>query len=219
MNKSSNSSNNKQSQLVTRKTKRPTPDGLTFAIAGTGMPKSAIPKGIDNKVYNITQSFLSTAILTTSTTVPTFGAAFISLSLFDQVTQLAAVFDQYRIKEVEIWTLPRVIQSANAPTEYATVIDYDDSNNLTSYQQACDYQNCVETSIYQGHYRRFQPHAAIAAYGSSVFTSFGNVKDLWIDAASTGVAHYGLKLAAASTTTAVTIDLIIKCHFQFRNVR
>jgi hypothetical protein len=224
MNKSSNSTFNnhvrskKSNQKSKSKQKLPN-DGVTFAVAGTGLPHSHIPKSIDNQVYNICQSYQAPANVTTSTSINTYGNANMNLSLFDQASSLAAVFDQYRIKTVESWICPRTIQSTTAPSAYASVIDYDDSNNLTTYQLALDYQNCVESTIYQGHYRRWEPHSAVAAFASGVFTSYGNVKGQWIDAASTGVPFYGLKIAALPTTVATPIDIIFKVHFQFRNIR
>lgn len=195
-----------------------TPDGATWAVAGSPMPSSSIPRGINDKIYGIVQEFTSLALGTTSTSVNTYFSADFALSLLDQVSSLTALFDQYRVHEIEAWITPRCIQSSNAPTQYCTVVDLDDYTVLSTYPSATDYQNIVQSTVYDGHYRRWRPRAAVAAY-SGTFVSYANVGNMWMDCASTGVQWYGLKGAVALTTTAFPIDLVYRVHLQFRNVR
>jgi len=66
--------------------------------------------------------------------------------------------------------------------------------------------------------RKWRPHIATAAY-SGVFTSFKNEPSTWIDVASPGVQHYGLKVAADVTSTnSVAIKMFVRVWVQFRNV-
>lgn len=195
-----------------------TPDGSTWAVAGSSMPASSIPRGINDKIYSIVQEFTSLALGTTSTSVNTYFSADFAISLLDQVNSLTAIFDQYRVQEIEAWITPRCIQSSNAPTQYCTVVDLDDYTVLSTYPSATDYQNIVQSTVYDGHYRRWKPHAALAAY-SGTFTSYANVANMWVDCASTAVQWYGLKGAVSPTTTSFSIDLVYRVHIQFRNVR
>jgi hypothetical protein len=175
----------------------------------------------DNQVYKVSQSLVLANAIVTSLALATFATFSFSLSQLDQVASLVAVFDQYRIDEIEMWLFPH-LSSNNAasgnPGLLATVIDYDDSNALTTFAQALDYTNCLTSSGLMGHYRRFRPHLATAAY-SGVFTSFANDEETWIDAASTGVLHYGVKSAAATTSSVETYDAIVRFHVSLRNVR
>jgi len=175
----------------------------------------------DNKPYRISQELNAGTIISTSTTIPTFGATSFSVNSLDQISQLAAVFDQYRIDEIECWCIPNQLGlNAGGAGLLYSVVDYDDSSNLSTIGQAEDYTNCLCSPSNEGHYRRFVPHAAVAMYSGS-FTSYGNVASPWIDTASTNVQHYGLKMACTAITggTAETIALQVRYHLSFRNVR
>jgi hypothetical protein len=193
-------------------------DGKTWSIASMGKPASIIPGRINNVPYNVMQSVDGGALLTTSTTVPTFGAIYFTAGGLDQFSSFATVFDQYKIELIEAWLTPQ-FNPANGPnSEYCSVIDFDDTNNLTTYAQATDYQNAVESAIGIGQYRCFKPHVATATY-SGTFTGYGNVESPWIDAVSSTVQHYGLKVAAQVTPAASTIHIVYRLHISFRNIR
>jgi hypothetical protein len=144
-----------------------------------------------------------------------------SFSILDQYTQLSQVFDQYRILMAEVWLTPHTSADISlGQGQWFSVLDFDDSTNLTSVAAAQDYQNCLSSPQTCGHYRKFQPHVANALYAPSAFSSFGNVASPWIDAASGTVAHYGVKFAATPSTVAVQIfDLTIKLLVELRAVR
>lgn len=136
----------------------------------------------------------------------------------------AAVFDQYRIVAAEVLLTPRITQ-ANQVSPYPagylyTVLDYDDSAALTSVQAAQNYSSCIVTPVTEPVRRCIKPRIAMAAY-SGAFTSFANVADQWIDAASTGVIHYGIKCAmdVGTASALVTYDLEQTVVFQFRSQR
>lgn len=193
-------------------------DGQVFTIET--IPRNMFkPKQSSNAIFSIDQDVLLQAWFTTSVTVATFSAVGFVISALDQFSTLAALFDQYRIREIEVWIVPQLDASISVPqSNFATVIDYDDSNLLTTYAQALDYVNCVSTNGAMAHYRRFVPHVAAAAY-SGAFTSFMNVTAPWIDAASSGVIHYGIKAASTAGTKTCVYDLTYRIHSQWRNVR
>jgi hypothetical protein len=194
------------------------PDGATFTLE-TPMPRTVLTNPNDNR-FTCVQTVMSPAFFTTSGSVPTFTAITVSFSQVDQYVSLTNVFDQYRIMEVEIWLIPQISASVSSSHvgEYFTVLDYDDSANLTSIGQAQDYESCISSPVTYGHYRRFTPHAASALY-TSTFTGYGNVTSPWIDTASSNVSHYGVKVASAITSAASTFDLKIRMKLQFKNVR
>jgi hypothetical protein len=173
-------------------------------------------------MYQIVQSYTIEQWFATSTSMPTFASFNTALVAFNQLTAFTNLFDQYMIASVELWLMPReTVASSNSyfGGVLHTVVDIDDSALLTSVGQASDYANCVTTEATQGHYRHFIPHVAIAAY-SGAFTSFTSKKNVWIDAASPSVEHYGFKVAAGPTGGAsVTYDLNVRCLLKFRNVR
>jgi len=176
---------------------------------------------INTKVYDIIQHTGTPVTISSSTTLATFGIVNFYLNLLDQATQLAAVFDQYRVMMMEVSVLPRV------NTEYlpavntgllTTVIDYDDSTALTTTAQAYDYENALTGRGLDPQKRTFIPHIAVASYSGS-FTSYANRAQQWIDCSSGGVFHYGLKTAWSPTDAVYTCDLVTRVWMQFRNVR
>jgi len=169
----------------------------------------------DNLPYTIQETVLTAGFSTTSTVVVTYASQNFTLSQLDQVGSYTALFDQYRFDEIELWLTPRT--ELNLGT-LVSVIDYDDSTVLTTYASATDYQNALTAPLSMSHYRRFVPHAAVAAY-SGTFVSFDNVTAPWIDCASPSVQHYGFKTACTVTTPAVALDLTIRYKVSFRNVR
>jgi hypothetical protein len=192
------------------------PDGSTWGVLSEGKP-SSILRGPLNNTYDLTQEISYGTAINTSTTTPSFGSIAFILNSFDQAGSLAALFDQYRIAMIEIWLTPQ-FTAGNTSTNYASVIDYDDSALLTTYQQALDYQNVVDTQLSVGQYRRFIPHVAVATY-SGAFTSFMNVTAPWIDCSSPSVLHYGLKLAAPASTVSGNVQAVARVHMSFRQVR
>jgi len=102
-------------------------------------------------------------------------------------------------------------------SDYCSVIDYDDATALTTFNAADDYPNNCQSTLVNGHYRRFTPHIT-ATFGTTA--SSGNLTAPWIDTGVTSIPHYGIKLAARITSASlVTINLVARLHVQFRNVR
>jgi len=172
-----------------------------------------------NQSFRISQSIEVVGILTTSATIPTFASQAFAISQLDQVTSLSSVFDQYKIDEIEVWIAPAGITTGTNLGLLTSVVDYDDVGTLSTVAQALDYTNALTTTGFQGHYRRWKPHVATAAY-SGAFTSFANEVSPWLDFASPGVQHFGLKLAAQPTVgSTIPYNMIARFHVQMRNVR
>jgi hypothetical protein len=210
------SSGRKSSGIRTSRQKWPGTDGTTYSILSQAPPHTTIPRGIDNANYSIVQMQPQQTFFTTSTTVTTFGATYFVVNNVDQITQLAAIFDQYRVDMIEVWMENFNQETTNS--QIISVIDYDDANSLATWGQANDYQNAVVTAAGIGHYRRFVPHVAIASYSGS-FASFTNVAAPWIDCSSLTVQHYGVKAAAQASSVVSTITIRPRFHLSFRNVR
>jgi len=189
-----------------------------FSVLGAGMPSMRGPR-TDNVPYKIVQTIEVLQFHLSSVSVPTFTAKQFNLGLVDQATQLAAVFDQYRISGIEVWLAPSYSSATtNASGLFTSVVDYDDATALTTVASALDYENALTSEGISGHYHKFVPHVAVASY-SGTFVSFNNVTAPWIDAASSTVQHYGIKTAWPATVAVYAYDLVAKLHMEFRNVR
>lgn len=193
---------------------------LAWAPNAKPMPNMS-NRGESNKVYRFVRQTENVGWLVSSASVPTFTSYAPSLAGVAGYTDFTALFDQYRFVQVEIWLVPRVTSnSSNAANTglLSSVVDYDDANNLTSTSAAMEYASCITTSGNMGHYHKFVPHTAVAAY-SGAFTSYQNSSMQWIDVASTGVLYYGLKTAWTATDVVYDYDLVTRYVLEFRNVR
>jgi len=149
------------------------------------------------------------------------------------LTALQTVFDQYKIEAVEFWITPQA--NVNLPTAgsgapvYAnqprlvTVIDLDNAASVVDIYHASNYSSAVTTEPYEKQRRCFKPHIAYAAYGSGAFTSYANQQAGWVDIASSGVSHFGLKAACDMDGNAsgphAQWDLTVRASVLFRNVQ
>lgn len=172
---------------------------------------------VRNKVYYANLRLDAINVLLTSITVPSYGASSFALNDFVNRTEYTGLFDQYRIEEFEIWIEPIVSQSTVISNlgYVSTAIDLDDSTTPTAVSQVEGKQNAITTSALDGHYHRWKPHMAIAAY-SGVFTSFASVPAGWIDSGSPSVQHYGVKFASSPTSVAIQFNAQLRARVAFR---
>jgi len=175
---------------------------------------------LQTQVYTFQQDAFVPAFLTSSSTLEVDDAISFTLAGINNVTSFTNIFDQYRIAGLEVWLTPRITvtntASENTGTLWST-IDYDDANStLISYLQ--EYENALFGPGTLSHYRKFVPHAAVAAF-SGTFTSYANVEAPWIDSVSTAVQHYGFKAGITVTDAAYVFDLTVRYTLQFRNTR
>lgn len=186
-----------------------------------------LPKQVGN-MYRTIKSSVLLGNVSQSSISANFGAFAFTLSgnCLDY-TALTSAYDQYKIGHVEVIFKPRFSQTTNnisgAPFNGGflyTVIDYDDQSVLTNTTSALDYENCIVSSLHEDCRRCFKPRIAIPAY-QSVGVGYTNMADQWIDAASPGIQHYGLKWAVdqSPTSSFQTWDVFIRVEFLFRASR
>lgn len=127
------------------------------------------------------------------------------LSDVSQYADYANVYDQYRIVAIDLYFQPDHNTFQNAlqnQSRMFSVLDFDDAVSLTGANAARGYNNCIITSPWEKCHRRFVPRCALAAY-SGAFTSYAQAKNAWLDMASPGVLHYGVKIWIDPATTIV----------------
>jgi hypothetical protein len=140
-----------------------------------------------------------------------------NLGNFDRYTEYTSLFDDYKIEEIEV-RLTLVTASGSVAAEgfqFASCIDRDDAAAPTSFPQVVAHQNSFETTGVKGHYYRFVPYMATAAY-SGAFTSYTSIPPVWLDCASPSVSHYGIKLiiqASSSPVVSVYVDTRARVRF------
>jgi len=176
----------------------------------------------DNKIFTFIQSSGQGTVLTSSVSVPVFQAKSWTTADIFQFSSFAAVFDQYRIDDIEVWLEPSGIGLTVGYTgnvKIFSVVDYDDANVPSSVSALQQYTNCTSARLTDGHYHPFKPHIAVAVYNGS-FAGFANKKADWIDVASTSVQHYGFKFGIDVTNNSsdVKLDMHTRITVSFRNL-
>jgi hypothetical protein len=176
------------------------------------------PLPLDFQVIRMFKT-VEAATLTSSTTVPVFRSFFFTLGDIADVTEMSAVFDQYKLEKVEMRLCPSITETlSSAPLigKAYSVIDYDDANVFTSISDPLDYSNCMTWEPNDPIQIELVPHFAYAAYATGVFSSFANSPPRWIDCASSAVQHYGVKIALTTVNTAVTYTVTLRYLISFR---
>jgi hypothetical protein len=182
----------------------------------------------DHEVYHFYQTQDAPSSFTATTSTPGIYSVAPALNniLAAQLSALQGVFDQYKIVECEVWCeAQRQGGSGTTPIDQIagklySVVDYDDAANLSTVGQAMSYTNCVVSSFEQGHYRRWRPRIAMAAYQGAL-TAFANMAAQWIDIAYPNVAHYGMKFITdlSSSTSNISFDIRLRILVACRNTR
>jgi len=202
----------------------PVADTLLWNISSQSAPFMRNLTVKDNKPYKIIQTRpLGNQMGSLSSSSAVYSKN-VTTGDVNQYSSFAAIFDQYRFVQIELWAEPfgpgassTYINSTGA--RVYSVTDFDDSNNLTSGTQATQYQNVTVSNLNEGIYRSCRPHIAVAAYGGA-FTQFKNEVSDWIDVASTGVQHYGFKFLTDPTAANndVVFNFFVRVHIEFRNL-
>jgi len=159
-----------------------------------------------------------------------FAIAFTAGDL-PQFTSFAALFDQYRIDRVEIKFSPQsnAVNVLASSSPNATVpnlfclLDFDDSVAPTSLGAVQQYDNCQVCKYGEGLHIVLEPSYTPAVYSAGAFTGYGVDKAGWLDVASSGIPHYGVKGSITAlpglSTSNVVWDIYCKYYISFRNVR
>lgn len=177
------------------------------------------PKGPSTSLQQqitVQVSYTVPAWLTTSTVATTHSSAFFSQFQTDSGGSYLSVFDQYRIDVVECWLDTSAAAGTTVFGEIATAVDLDDATLPTIFNQVAHKQGSIVSNGGCGHYHRFVPHVAMAAYAAGAFTSFANVGPRWIDSASPNVQFYGLKASASATAAALIYNLHVRVTVSYR---
>jgi hypothetical protein len=161
-------------------------------------------------------------------------AAFFTLNDITQVNTLTSLYDQYRIREIEVIFTPLLnqqnevtsAQQLNVP-DYSLyyTLDFDDAAVVSPLVDLMEYEGIKRHDVLnKGPVKiKFKPHVAIAAYVASAFSSFANQSNEWIDCASPSVQHYGIKWGIpcpiSATYAQPTFSTTCRYLIDFRTVR
>lgn len=177
-------------------------------------------RGLRNYGISVVETIPTAQLMISSTSVPVYAAQSFTLSQVDNVSSYIAVFDQYKITEIEVLIEPSVseVNSNSADVgSYITAVDIDDDTPPATVAQLGPYTSSLMSKGTASHYHRWKPTIAIAAY-SGAFTSYASTDSEWLDCASTGIKHYGLKAAIPIVSALQTYFYTVKLHISFRSI-
>lgn len=160
----------------------------------------------------------------------THGALTIRIDNIANAAEYAALFDQYQIVKASITFHPINQEPAVTTTTtlgvneifFAVVVDLDDSNLLTTYDQYFEYSNVKYQRIYD---QRRLTVTFVPRTTSLVTSTAGSDRETkanrWIDCSGTDVIHYGVKyfLPAGVASNLQSWLISSKIWINFRNTR
>lgn len=150
-----------------------------------------------------------------SATADGFFTLYAMLNDLAQHATLEAIADAYQIHGWKVDFVP--MQNITGPAGYTaanyqtqpqflhTVIDYDDSNLLTTISQLLEYDTFKYSAQYQKHKRSFRPKPTAAFWSTGAFSGYGSDqpgKNPRLDIASDTIPHFGIKGCIPSAPTA-----------------
>jgi len=155
-----------------------------------------------------------------------YGQTF-SLDQLVNNSEFTALFDFYRITHVQVkffFEHDPGAQSAAAafwPKLY-TVIDHDDSNAMTTLNEAREHGRCQVRVLNPNRPTiiNIKPSCLTEVYRSAITTSYIPKYRQWIDMAAPNVPHYGLKFMVDNfTNTNYSLRQEVKMWFECKDTR
>jgi len=146
--------------------------------------------------------------------------------------EFTALYDQYRIDSATvhfIYASNSGCDVNNAHTSELPMIgivrDYSDTTAVGSVNGFQEYEDFQYHRLDKPFSVSLRPRLATAVYGAGAFTSYAEAPDkLWIDTASAGAVHYGLKFYVENPingagATRGRLYLWVTYHMSFRDAR
>lgn len=204
----------------------------TDAAASKRRSRTPMPARV--KTYSLqksSNSFITNrTVLTDATLASTAGvtsvAYYWTLDQLPGYTEYTSLFDQYRIKKVDV-----LIQTKNpigsgpfgySPVRIMGTPDFDDSTPASTESDIQQYQNLQVWRPNTDKKFTIIPRIAKAAY-SGAFTSYSNDPAGWLDVASPSVRHYGLKVLITADTGSgddtCRFNVISRVYLEFKSQR
>jgi len=170
-------------------------------------------------IFTVQSQVTYSAYQTSSASVPNGAAKKFILNDIQNSGSFTSVFDEYRIRDIEVWLVPRESFSIAAGSNaglLTSAVDIDDvSAGLISLTDA---SGAITTPGVCGHYHKWSPRVANSVYSAGAFGAFGAEESPWLDCASPSIEHYGLKSYITVCSQVYIFDLIARYTVDYRRV-
>lgn len=193
-----------------------------YALALAKRRKMRLSRPIrKNYGYVAVHNFRRTQYLNQALIIPTgsgytFNSFAFNFNAMPDFTNFTSLYDMYKINKIRFTLIPRTTETTQATSTWdnqvSSVIDYDDVTVPTTLDQLLQYPNMKMTRGTKIHSRTWVPRIRMLTDLSGAH----EVKRAgWLDAANTGVPHYGIKLAIAQSSISqiydIRVDFFISC--------
>lgn len=161
--------------------------------------------------------------VTSSTSVVQLGGFSFKLNLWPNYASWTALFDKYRIDEIELHFQADGVQlnstnSQLAPV-FAVALDFDNDANPSSVDDVIRRSKSVVCAGTTNFRRHFIPRVAREVYNGVASTNYEEAAGpVWLDCASAATPHYGVVYAmgtASSTSYAYRVHAKFRVSFAF----
>lgn len=180
-----------------------------------------------------TGSAIVGALLRQSSASDVYATWAFALADIPNISSVGALFDQYRIEEIQFRLRtrnPGVFVANQASPNYSVatpllVIDRDDNTAPTTLTELQQYDNCIQIGAQDSIDVIFKPSITPTIFSSGAFSGYAVDESgkYWLDVANTGIPHYGIKAAipALVTTTTQRFDWDVTAIYKvsFKNIR
>lgn len=199
-----------------------------FAFSGNKIPRISriLRDQGDRIIVPVTRTV--TLVANAAYTAPAnYGALSFKLSDLPNYTEFTALYDEYRFKAAKVHFVPTLpvnmpVEASGTTSGTATVpalytwIDNDDNTAPTAITQGQQFSSFKAHGLLnQMRVRSVVPECSTALY-SGTFTSYGQVKNQWIDNNSPSVIHFGLKFGIINASNYGAFDVVITYYLEFR---
>lgn len=137
-------------------------------------------------------------------------------------SEFTSLFDSYRITKVEftLWPTSNACNNSQyaTPSWYIVTVDFDNAN-VATVAALREVDTAEVCSCHQKKVITFEPRSAgVLAQGAALTGMSENAPNQWINCATTGVTHYGIKMAAltANANGTFTMDITARVFVEFK---
>jgi hypothetical protein len=172
-----------------------------------------------NETYKF-QAYQTFTWTTSSITVPVTVGNYFTFGGLGFASSLATVFDQYRVRRIQVLLQPGITQTTDTVSEpalWASAVDQDNAGAPASLASMISKPGTVVSGFTSGHYHSWVPSIAIDAYNGA-FTGYANADSQWIDCTNTNVQYYGLKSVTEVSNVAIVIKAIVLMDVELRGI-
>lgn len=211
-----------------RKAKKRKVSKQEYSFAGNKIPSSRILNRDSGNQLIVPAVRTCTLISNAAYTAPAnFGALSFKLADLPNYTEYTNLYDEYRIKAVKVMFLPTLnsnveLETSGTSSSLTTIpslytwIDNDDNTAPTAITQGQQFQSFkCHGLLDRMRQRSLVPECSTALY-SGTFTSYGQVKNQWIDNNSPSVVHFGLKFGIINCSNNGAFDVVLTYYLEFR---